>query len=700
MTYHRVDERVAAGTGLVAGLLAATSGASPTGSTPVDIVLVVASTGLVTWAAATAPWWAVAVVAGLSAAVAGSLWLVVGLLALAAGLWIGVTRRDLPIVRAGLTGVALNVLIRSDLAHVLGLSAVIGIAAATVVFLLGLRRRSRTARRNVWIGVITAGSLAGLAILGLALGAALAVPDLQDANRITRAGIDLLDDGDYTAAAAQFEQAAAAFSGAESALTKPWTLPAAAVPVVAQNRTAVVELTSTAAEATQALSDALGVIDPEQLRVVNGRIDIAALELAQQPFVDVQDAIMDLDETIGAISSPWIVAPLQDRLVDLDTELNEARPRVDNAVNAVRLAPQMLGADGARHYFIAFTTPAEIRGQGGIMDSWVELTATEGRLGITAAGTTTELNQSTTEAREVAAPETWLEVWGSYGFTSGPNGRTGPEPWSNITISPHFPATGEVIAQLYPQSGGTELDGVFAMDPFVLQALLGFTGPISLADADTELDQEDLARFLLTGQYDVDDGAEPADLLAAASQAIVLRMFGATLPSPPIVAETLSPLAAQGRLAGWARDADEQALFDDIDLDGALPDLDGGDGIAAVFNNLGSNKLDVYLDRELDYDAAVDIDTGEVSATATVTLTNAAPSGGLPDPVIGSSQPPGTNRILASLYSAMPVVSAFVTTVNAVANRSSSPSTSTAPPIRGGRWRRVRSSSHPVQPFR
>ncbi len=153
------------------------------------------------------------------------------------------------------------------------------------------------------------------------------------------------------------------------------------------------------------------------------------------------------------------------------------------------------------------------------------------------------------------------------------------------------------------------------------------------------------------------------DLLAAVSQATAEQVLGGALPSPAVLAEGLSPLAAQGRLVGWATDDDEQALLEAIHLSGALPDLAGGDGVAVVLNNAGENRLDVYLRRELDYEATVDTDTGEVSATATVTLTNTAPSSGLPDSVIGSDagDDPGTNRTLVSLYSALPIDSATVT---------------------------------------
>ena len=57
------------------------------------------------------------------------------------------------------------------------------------------------------------------------------------------------------------------------------------------------ELAATAAAASRAASDALAVIDPDQLRLVNGQIDIAAIESIEQPFLDVQTAIDDLDTT-------------------------------------------------------------------------------------------------------------------------------------------------------------------------------------------------------------------------------------------------------------------------------------------------------------------------------------------------------------------------------------------------------------------
>ena len=665
---HPVDKRGALVTAAVAGLAAALSDASPTGSTVPDAVLIILSVGLVTWASATAPWWAVTAVAGVSVAIAGSIvWSIVGLGALAAAVWTWIRRRDLPVARAAVTGVALNVLIRSDLDRVLGLSAIIGIGSAVVVLALGLRRRSRRTGQLVLLALAATGVAAVIAVVGFAVAVGIGADDLADGSRSARAGIESMDDGDYQRAAEEFEQAADSFDRASDALTQPWSKPVQFVPIVAQNRTAAVELSATAAAASRAAADALVLIDPDQLRLVNGQIDIAAIERIEQPFLDVQTAIDDLDTTLDGVASPWLIAPLQDRVAELDDEIDDAQPKLDNVVSAVQVAPEMLGADGERRYLIAFTTPAETRGLGGTMDSWAELTAVDGRLAIADFGTTADLDDggaTTGTGRTLDGPQEWLDLWGEFGFTSGPNGGTESDPWSNVTISPQFPSTGDVIAQLYPQSGGGDIDGVFAMDPYVLEALLELMGPITVEGSATPLDEDNVVDFLLVDQYEIDDSEDRTDLLAAVSQATAEQVLGGALPSPAVLADSLSPLAAQGRLAGWARDDEAQALLDAIHLSSAMPDLAGGDGVAVVLNNAGRNRLDVYLERELDYDATVDTATGEVSATASVTLTNNAPSSGLPASVTGedANADPGTNRTLVSLYSALPIKSATVTT--------------------------------------
>lgn len=655
---HRVDDRIVVPIAAVAGLVAATAGAEPTGNRPADLLLVTLTVGLVTWAGASARWWAITTLAALAAVTApdAMLFALAGL-AFLGGAWIGTRRQDLSVARAVVVGVALDIVIRSDLHGFLGLATILGVGAALIVLLSGVQRRRGAIRRSILIGAAVVGVTGVVAVAGLGVAAASASTEFQDGTGFAREGVALLADGDYAAAGDQFVLAAEAFSSADRSLDSPWAKPATWVPIVAQNRDAAADLGSSAASASAALGRALGLIDPEQFRLVGGRIDIDAIRLAHDPFSEVAAEVATLRAAVDDARSPWLLEPIDTRLDDLDAELASNQPRLDSAVSALELAPQLLGADGPRRYFVAFTTPAETRGLGGFMGNWAVLTARDGRLRFSDFGRTGELNRGGERPRFVTGPADWLDQWGRYGFTDGPDGGTDAVPWSRITISPVFPSMGEVVEELLPQSGGAAVDGVFAMDPEVLSALLAMTGPISIDGADGRLSEANLIEFLLVDQYEIEN-ASRIDLLEEVSQATIGRVLGGALPNPTVVARELGPLAAEGRLVGWALDPEEQALFESVGMAGAMPDLAGGDGIAVVLNNAGENKLDVYLERDLQYAATVDEATGAVEATLQLTLTNTARPDELPEAVVQNSTGDalGTNRTLLSLYSALPLV--------------------------------------------
>jgi len=139
------------------------------------------------------------------------------------------------------------------------------------------------------------------------------------------------------------------------------------------------------------------------------------------------------------------------------------------------------------------------------------------------------------------------------------------------------------------------------------------------------------------------------------SRATFERLTTGDLPAPRTIADVLGPVVEGGHIHAYGVEPDHQALFEQIGLDGAMPPV-VGDSLGIVTNNAVGNKIDLFLQRQIDYDASWDPATGAVEATATVTLTNSAPSEGLPDYIIGSSitresrPPPGTNRTYLSVY--------------------------------------------------
>ncbi|MFK7917839.1 MAG: DUF4012 domain-containing protein [Ilumatobacter sp.] len=658
---NRVDERYAGAIAVVAGLVSLLSPASPTGSTVTDAIVLLTCVGVVTWASASAQWWALTGVAGIAAAIAlDPMPAVLAFLAFLAGVHVGLFRRDDTEIRAVAGGVAVNVLLWSQLGGFLGLSAIVGITASTVLLVLGIRRRPSRTRRTAWQGLGIAGALLVVGLIGVAVAGLNARTDVTEAARTARAAVNTLNSGDYQTAAGQFEEAASAFERSDGQLGGPLALGGRLVPGVAQNLEAARVLSDVAALATQDAASALRQIDPELLRLSAGRIDTDAIAALEQPLVQVQEALFALESGADRVRSPWLLGQLQDQLDDLQVDVDKNAPLLQNSIDAVRFAPGLLGADGERRYLVLFTSPSEARNSVGFFGNWAELVISNGRFSVERFGRTSELNSAIAQNGSDCdgCPEEFLLHYGINGFTTGENGTVGNVPWSNVTIPAHFPYAAATMASMYPDSGGQPIDGVIAMDPYVLAQLMEYTGPIEVPELDATVAAADAAEFLLIDQYAIAESKRiRVEALDTIGLEAIQRILSAQLPDPPELARAFGPLVEERRLVMWATDRNERAFFNRIGMLGAIPPVDPVDGgFSVAVTNGSANKIDSFLDRSTTITERIDAD-GTRRLIADVTLTNNAPTTGFPDYVIGSGidLPNGTSRLIVTFYGATPI---------------------------------------------
>jgi hypothetical protein len=660
---NRVDERVAIGIAAVSGVIAATAGAEPTGSAGVDAVLVFLSVAAVVWASASAPWWASASACGVGAAIAlQPVVAAIGLVGFIAGLVVGLRRQDQPELRAVVGGIAANVLIRSELDGFFGLSALIGISVLGALFLLGLRRRPSTIRRYGWITIASVLGLAVVAMLGLGIAVLSARPDLTNASRQSQAAIDSLNAGDYEVAAQTLQQASSSFGRADNRLGGLVALPSRLIPIVAQNVVAGADLSGAAQEATADAAAALGLVDAESLRLVDGAVDLEAVSAVEAPLVRVQDALADLSVVADDVESPWLLDRVQQELADLEADLDDNEPRLQNAIDAVRLAPQMLGADGERRYLILFTTPSEARGLGGFVGNYAEVTADNGKVEVLTFARRSDLDAVAKDGAVcTGCPQELLDRYGRFGLNSGPNGAVQNKVWTNITMPSHFPYVAESASILYPQSGGVPVDGVFVLDPYVVQELMQFTGPIDVPELGVTVEPDDAAQFIIEDQYLLagnEGHVDRIDALQTLGERVVVRLLSGSLPRPAELSKVLSPLVEERRLLFWTDEAVEQDLLDRTGLLGSLPELGDDGGFSVSVTNASGSKIEIFLERTVDVRIEEDL-SGNRELIADVTLTNGSPASGLPNYVIGNAVglPDGWSRLFVSFYGPPSVVS-------------------------------------------
>jgi hypothetical protein len=532
---------------------------------------------------------------------------------------------------------------------------------AVLIYTSGTRRRPEEQQR--WIN----GFAIGLFIYAIAAGSIMSASALTARNNLVNAidnlksGMSQLSSGDLDQAAITLDDASRQLQLARHRINSVWTQPARAVPIVAQHRRAIDDLSNDAAQLVDVIVTELDRLDLDSLQPINGAFDLDAVDRAASSVSRLRDAIYQIDGTVTNTRSMWLIAPIQDRINELSGEVSKQRSRIDDVDATLAQLPKLLGGDEPRRYFVAFTTPAEARGAGGFMGSWAELTADQGQITLARLGRTNELNAGGNRRREVSGPEDFLTTWGEYGFTSGPGGATERDVWSNITISAHFPSTAQVIAELYPQSGGNAIDGVFALDISALSTFLNFTGPVSVPDVELPLDATNAEEFLLFDQYQLAADIDRVDVLEGFSRAVVDALLSGGIPGPRQLVEGLAPAVRENRIVGYAVRPEEQNLFERLALSGALPDPVNGDAIALAFNNASASKLELFLDASMDYSFSVDT-AGGLTGTLDVTLANSAPTSGWPEGVIGNyiDLPPGTNQLMVTIYSRfMPTTSTF-----------------------------------------
>ena len=304
------------------------------------------------------------------------------------------------------------------------------------------------------------------------------------------------------------------------------------------------------------------------------------------------------------------------------------------------------------------------------MGSWAEVAVDRGKITLARTGRTRELNETGWPARRVTGPPEFLDRYAVSGFADSDTGRTTQDAWQVINLSPHFPSTAQVIAELYPQSGGRPIDGVISLDALALATLIDFSGPISVTAVDprtqmpveTALDGANAAQFLLFDQYKLEETSiEREAVLEAITRSVVRSILQGNIPSPPQAIEDLLPHLRSGRITAYSVHPDEQDLFERLHLDGALESSEGSDALSISFNNANGNKIDAFLDASVSYDLSVD-EQGNARSTASVTLENSAPTTGWPNYTIGNliGLPNGWNRLWLTIHSRLPLVAAAV----------------------------------------
>ncbi|MGH9124978.1 MAG: DUF4012 domain-containing protein, partial [Acidimicrobiales bacterium] len=438
----------------------------------------------------------------------------------------------------------------------------------------------------------------------------------------------------------------------------------ALLPVERQNLEAADTMAASAVALIHSAEPILQAVAGDGNTVTGGQVPLDRIRALEGVTATGAAAAAASEVQIDNAQSAMLLPPIASQVAGMRAKLQEVSNSLTDALDTERLLVSMLGGEAGastRRYFVAFTTPSELRGATGIIANYGEVTADDGRVSLTRFGRMEEL---ASHAPATPNGPGWdAQFAATYGSI-----LTGAL-WQNVTISPDFPTAARAIEALYRQSGGEPVNGVIAIDPQGLSALLALEGPVTVPEWPQPITAGTVVGILEHQQYNqiVDTNRRVAflsDLAAAvidgmnhqrtADMVQVARMVGSALRGKHLLLASSYP--------------DEEATLVRLGVAGALPGA-GGDVLGVFSVNASTNKADWYLRREID-DRVV-VTRCCTSAVVTITLRNEAPDTGQAAAILQGTPgaaAPGHNHQILSVLTPWNFASATVDGIPATVN--------------------------------
>ncbi len=374
------------------------------------------------------------------------------------------------------------------------------------------------------------------------------------------------------------------------------------------------------------------------LRAADGTLDLAAISGLAPAMRDTAAATRAAATDLESLDASNLPPSLAKSVATVSGQLPEISHRISDLAEGLGVIPAMLGGDGPRSWAVLFQNPGEIRATGGMVGGFSRLTFDHGKVSVAEVGTNEKLANTSGPVDYSVLPAEVVSQWGQE-----------LSEWNSFNLSPHFPYTAMLTEQGMKQRK-TPVEGVIAIDPTMVAALLAGTGPVTVRG--NTITAANAIDFVTKDVYVKYPDVQTKD---AVLMEIVGAVFKAVSSGKLDQKALLSAIwnAEQGRhLLAWSTKADEQAWLAGTHVGGVLPEDPGPHVLVALVNGSGS-KIDTYLKAKANYDYGWCGNRLQQDSKVTVALTNGAPDG-LPPYVVYRADDPfaphGGSRTLVDVY--------------------------------------------------
>ena len=477
------------------------------------------------------------------------------------------------------------------------------------------RRRRRWVVVAVLAGVVV---LAGMAWAGsVTLRVLNARDQVLEARRIVeqrlsdvrvRDALDLAGDPELA-------RARALLADTESTLESPLLIPARMLPIVGTQVRSADALAGAGVEVLDLTDRTLVAADELVTGFQAGDVDqLQLLDQAHRLAADYERGLAGID--LGPTDR--LLPALADAHDDIALRQAELASGAADVAAVTGAMSSFLGGPG--QYLVLGANNAEMRSGSGMFLMTGVLTVSDGRFGVTGVQSISDVQLPT---EPVPLEEDLQARWGWL----DPNAT-----WTSLGMSPRFEVTADTAARMWEAAYGQSVDGVIAIDPPMIAAIM------EAFDITVELDgrtytPDDIVAELLHDQYldlteDIYQGWEVYGEAQAQRRDRLARIVGAVIAGidfegrdPVDIVDALRPAAQRRHLLMWSRHESVQEGWRAAGVDGSL----GHDSMLLSLINRSGNKADGFIDLT----AEVGIEPGPQSSevTVAVTMENRIPDG-------------------------------------------------------------------------
>lgn len=276
-------------------------------------------------------------------------------------------------------------------------------------------------------------------------------------------------------------------------------------------------------------------------------------------------------------------------------KLDSAFVYLQEVAQVLPLIPDLLGAQQSRTYLLLAQNRDELRATGGFISGIGTVLINKANISAFDLGDSYRVDDYSKNYPEPPKPIQMYMLAG-YWVTRDAN-------WS-----PDFPTSALQTQKLYELSTGTHTDGVVAFDQSMVRRILEAIGPVQVANSKDWVTAETVENYMQQSwapapeqNVSEDWWRQRKDFMGQLGKSLINRILSLRDPSSVFaLVKQLDAGIREGHLLIYFNSAQLEQTLTRLGLDGAVHP-DSGDYLMLVDSNIGFNKTDAVIERELSY---------------------------------------------------------------------------------------------------